>query len=146
MEELIKYISVYLAGAAGIWKGIPVGIALGLAPFYTATLTSLGAISSTLIIYFSGESFRNWLLSKYGKESKSNKRKKISSWLEKYGVAGLGLVATGLFGSFITLMIGILLIDNTRKFIIYLLIGIVIWSYGITYLSDPVIAYIKGLF
>ena len=146
MEEIGKYIAVYLAGATGIWKGIPVGVALGLPPFYTATLTCLGATSSSLVIYFSGERFRNWLLSRYGNKNISHKRKKLSLWLEKYGVGGLGLLATGLLGSFITLMIGILLIENTRKFILYLLLGIVIWSYAITYLSDPIINWIKGIF
>ncbi len=146
IEELGKYLAVFLAGVTGIWKGIPVGIALGLTPFYTATLTCLGAISSTLVIYFSGDRFRQWLLNKYGNKSVSKKRKRLSDWLEKYGVSGLGLIATGLLGSFITLMIGILLIKNTRKFIIFLIIGIVIWTYGITYLSDPIVNWVKGIF
>lgn len=144
MEEFIKYLTVYLTGATGIWKGIPVGIALELKPLYTATLTSLGAISSSLLIYFSGEPLREWLLKKYGKKNIARKRKKFSHWLDKYGAAGLGLIATGLLGSLIALLVGILLLDNTRKFIIYLLIGIVLWSFTITYLSNPIIEFFRN--
>ncbi|MCW3807679.1 hypothetical protein [Plebeiibacterium marinum] len=146
IEELGKLLTTYLAGAIGIWKGIPVGIALGLKPFYIATFTSLGAISSTLAVYFSGEPFRKWLLGKYGDKNIARKQKKFSTWLEKYGVAGLGLLATGLLGPFIALLIGMLLLNDTRKFIGFLLTGIVIWSFGITYLSEPIVNLLKALF
>ena len=145
MEEIGKYIAVYLAGATGIWKGIPLGIALGLVPFYTATLTCLGAISSALLIYFSGEPFRRWLLGKYGDNNIAQKREKFSNWLDKYGVAGLGLIVTGLLGQIIALLIGMLLLQNTRKFILFLILGIVLWTYGITYLSNPIVTWAKGI-
>jgi len=143
MEEIGKCFAVYITGAIGIWKGIPVGIALGLAPFYTALFTSLGAISSALLVYFSGEPFRKWLLNKYGSKTFEQKKEKFSRWMDKYGVPGLGLMVTGLLGPFIALIIGMTLLDNTRKFMIFLLIGVVAWSFGITYLSDPIVTFVK---
>jgi len=146
MEEIGKYIAVYLAGAVGIWKGIPVGIAFGLAPFYTALLTSLGAISSALLVYFSGEPFRKWLMNKYGSKTFEQKKEKFALWMDKYGMLGLGLMVTGLLGPFIALIIGMAILNDTRKFLIYLLIGILLWSFGITYLSDPVVDLVKAMF
>ncbi|WP_430933165.1 VTT domain-containing protein [Saccharicrinis sp. 156] len=145
MEEIGRYFAVYLAGATGIWKGIPVGIAMGLTPFFTATFTSLGAVSSALLVYFSGEPFRKWLMDKYGSNSIAHKQEKFNNWLQKYGVAGLGLMVTGLLGPFISLMIGMLLLKDTRKFLLFLLLGILIWSFGITYLSTPIIGLVKGM-
>ncbi|MCG8581330.1 MAG: small multi-drug export protein [Bacteroidales bacterium] len=146
MEEIGKYIAVYLAGATGIWKGIPVGIALGLKPWMTASIVTLGAMSSALLVYFSGEPFRKWLMEKYGSKSFEAKKAKFSNWMEKYGVHGLGLMVTGLLGPFIALVIGMALLDNTRKFLFYLLVGIVLWTFGITYLSEPLVMLVKEFF
>jgi len=144
MEEIGKFIAVYLAGATGIWKGIPVGIALGLEPFFTALFTSLGAISSALLVYFSGEPFRKWLMGKYGSKTFEHKKERFACWMDKYGVLGLGLMVTGLLGPFIALIIGMALLNDTRKFLAYLLLGIILWSFGITYLSDPVVDFVKS--
>lgn len=145
MEEIGKYIAVYLAGATGIWKGIPIGIALGLKPWMTASIVTLGAASSALLVYFSGEPFRKWLMKKYGSKTFEARKAKFSTWMEKYGVHGLGLMVTGLLGPFIALLIGMTLLDNTRKFLFYLLLGIVLWSFGITYLSEPIVILVKEL-
>ncbi len=144
MEEIAKYIAVYLAGATGIYKGIPVGIAFGLKPLMTASLVALGAISSALLVYFSGEPFRKWLLKKYGSKTFEHKKAKFAKWMDKYGVPGLGLMVTGLLGPFIALIIGMALLDDTRKFLLYLITGIVLWSFGLTYLTEPVVQLVKG--
>ena len=146
MEEIAKYIAVYLAGATGIYKGIPVGIAFGLKPLMTASLVALGAMSSALLVYFSGEPFRKWLLKKYGSKTFEHKKARFAKWMDKYGVPGLGLMVTGLLGPFIALIIGMTLLNDTRKFLLYLLAGILLWSFGLTYLSEPVVQLIKGFF
>ncbi|WP_430810249.1 MULTISPECIES: VTT domain-containing protein [unclassified Carboxylicivirga] len=146
MEETGTYLAVYLAGAIGIYKGVPVGIALGLKPFITSLLVTLGATSSTLLVYFSGEPFRKWLMNKYASKSLEQKKAKFSRWMERYGVPGLGLMVTGLLGPFIALIIGMALLDETRKFLFFLLLGIVLWSFGLTYLSEPVVQLLKGAF
>lgn len=145
MEELTKYIAVYLAGAAGIYKGVPVGIAFGLPPFYSALFTSLGSISSALLLYFAGDKFRNWILQKYGKKKIEHKKEQFTRWMDKYGVPGLGLIGTGLLGPFITLLLGMMLLNETKKFILYLIVGIILWSFTIAYLSEPIVIFIKQL-
>ncbi|MCT4645749.1 MAG: small multi-drug export protein [Carboxylicivirga sp.] len=146
MDEFLKYLTVYISGATGIYKGIPVGIALGLKPLIIALCVSLGAISSALLVYLSGEPFRKWLLKKYGSKTFEQKKAKFSKWLEKYGVPGLGLMVTGLLGPFIALIIGMALLDNTKKFFFYLVLGIILWTFGLTYLSEPVVRLFKATF
>lgn len=146
MEELGKYLAVYLAGATGIYKGIPVGIAFGLSPFLSASFTALGSISSVLILYFAGAPLQQWLMNKYGSKTVDGKKQKFTMWLDKYGVAGLGIMVTGMLGPFISLVMGMALLKETGKFLFYLLLGIVLWSFTIAYIADPIVDFVKNLF
>ncbi len=146
MEELGKYLAVYLAGATGIYKGIPVGIAFGLSPFLSASFTALGSISSVVILYLAGAPFRQWLMKKYGSKSIDGKQQKFTNWLDKYGVPGLGLMVTGLLGPFISLIMGMTLLKETGKFLFYLILGIILWSFAIAYVADPLVDLIKSFF
>ena len=84
MDEMWKYIVVYFAGATGIWKGIPSGIAFNLHPGFNGLFTALGSITSVLIIYFVGDSFRQWILSKYGKKRIEKKKNKCIGESKKH--------------------------------------------------------------
>ncbi|MCU4176361.1 hypothetical protein [Carboxylicivirga sp. N1Y90] len=146
MGELSKYLAVYLAGAMGIYKGIPLGIAMGLSAFSTALFTALGSISFILILYFAGDKFRLWLTNKYGNKTLTGKKEKFTKWMDRYGVAGLGLMVTGLLGPIISLLIGMMILKETKRFLMYLLLGIVLWSFFISFLASPIVELIKGLF
>jgi membrane protein DedA with SNARE-associated domain len=128
MEIAQKYLIVYLAGATGIWKGIPVGIALGIQPVFNGLITALGSVSSVLILYFAGDNFRNWILKLYGQKRIEKKKNKFMKFANRYGVLGLGLITTGLLGPFTSLILGFILIKDIRKFLFYLIAGIFIWS------------------
>jgi membrane protein DedA with SNARE-associated domain len=138
MSEIAKYLSVYLAGATGIWKGIPLGIAFHLPPWLNASLVALGATSAVLLLYFAGTNFRNWLFKKFGSKSMEHKKERFKRWMDRYGIMGLGLMVTGLLGHLIALLLGMILVKNTRKFLIYLIAGIVIWSFALSFLFNPI--------
>lgn len=145
MDETGKYLIVYFAGATGIWKGIPVGIALNLHPVLTGLFTALGSMSSVLILFFAGDSFRQWILRKYGSKRIERKRSKFIKLTDRYGAWGLGLLTTGLLGPFTSLFLGLILIKNTRRFFIYLIFGIFIWSFILSYLFTPLIDIISQI-
>lgn len=138
-----KYLIVYLAGATGIWKGIPVGIALGIQPFYNGFFTALGSVSSVLILYFAGDNFRNWILKQYGQKRIEKKKNKFMKFANRYGVLGLGLITTGLLGPFISLILGFILIKDIRKFVFYLIAGIFIWSIILAFFFTPIVEMIS---
>lgn len=142
MDEAGKYLIVYLAGATGMWKGVPAGIALNLHPVFTGLFTALGSISSVLILYFAGDSFRQMILNRYGNKRIERKKTKFKKWTNRYGEWTLGLITTGLLGPFTSLLLGLILVKDTRKFFIYLLVGITIWSFILAYLFTPIIEFL----
>ena len=139
-----KFFIVYLAGATGMWKGIPAGIALGIHPLYNGLFTALGSISSVLILYFAGDTFRNWILKLYGEKRIEKRKSKFSKFVNRYGPMGFGLLTTGFLGPFNSLLIGFILIKDIRKFLIYLIAGILIWSLILAYIFTPIVDFIAG--
>ena len=139
MVETGKYLIVYLAGATGIWKGIPAGIALNLHPVLTGLFTALGSISSVLILFFAGDSFRQWVIGKFGNKRIERKKSKFIKLTDRYGTWGIGLLTTGLLGPFTSLFLGLILIKDTRRFLIYLILGIFIWSFILSYFFTPIV-------
>ena len=137
MSEAGKYLVVYVTGAAGIWKGVPLGIALKLPSVMTGLLTALGSITTVLILYFAGDSFRKWILKKYGKKRIEKKQGKFIKLLERFGMPVMGVLAPGLLGPVIPLIMALMLIKDTRNFLIYLVAGITLWSFVLAYLFTP---------
>lgn len=139
MEMVHKYLLVFLSGATGIWKGIPVGIAFGIRPVYNGLITALGSASVVLIIYFAGDKLRNWILKQYGQKRMEKKKNKFMKYANRYGVVGLGLIAPGLFGPFMPLILGFIIIKDIRKFLFYLIAGIFIWSMILAFFFTPIV-------
>nr|WP_321412490.1 hypothetical protein [uncultured Carboxylicivirga sp.] len=146
MEELAKFFAVYISGAAGFYKGVAMGIAVGLSPMLTALSTSLGSISFTFILFFAGDKTRNWMMNRFGKNKLENNKKKFTLWMDKYGIAALGLMVSGLIGPILALLIGLALVSDRRKFLSYMIIGILLWTFSLTYLADPLVQWVKQLF
>lgn len=145
MPETDKLIAVYIAGTTGIWKGIPTGIAFNIEPFYNGLLTGLGSTTSVLILYFAGEKFRTWFINFYGKKGMERKQGRFLGFAEKYGVWGLGLITSGLLGPFTSLFLGLLLLQDTRKFLFYLIAGLMLWSIILAYIFTPLVEAAKQI-
>jgi membrane protein DedA with SNARE-associated domain len=133
MGNASEFLIVYLAGATGIWKGIPAGIALGVHPGYNGVFTALGSVTSVLILYFAGDTFRAWVFDMYGQKRIEKKKGKFKKFADRYGPIGFGLITTGLLGPFTSLLLGYILISDIRKFLLYLIAGIFIWSFILAY-------------
>ena len=145
MAEAGKYLLVYLTGALGIWKGVPLGIALNLPSVFTGLFTALGSMSTILVLFFAGDSVRQWILSKYGSKSIDKKKSKFLKLTNRYGVWVLGLISPGILGPIPTILLGLIFIKDTRKFLIYLLIGITLWCFFLAFLFTPIIELLQHL-
>ncbi len=145
MDLLSKFLVVYIAGITGMWKGIPAGILLGIHPVYNGLFTALGSITSVLILFFAGDSFKNWILKQYGEKRIEKKKGRFLKFSNRYGPLGLGLITTGLLGPFNSLLLGFILIKDIRKFLFYLIAGIFIWSFILAYTFTPVVEYISTI-
>ena len=133
MELLIKFITVTGLGIIELWAAIPTGTALKLHPLLNGIASALGAMIGAVFVIFFGERFRKWLLKKKEKGEK-NKGKMDRIW-EKYGVIGLGMLSPLITGAPLGAAIGISLGASPRRLIIWMSIGIVIWTVLLTTIS-----------
>lgn len=131
----VQISTIYLAGITGIWKGILVGFAIDAHPFVTAVFTALGSVTVVLVLLFSGEKLKEWLLRRFGKRHVEKQQGLFTHLMERYGVAGLGLIACGLIGPILTTLLGLALVKQTRRLMVFLLAGVVLWSGLITMLA-----------
>jgi membrane protein YqaA with SNARE-associated domain len=143
---ITQIISIYLAGITGLYKGVPVGFALQASPYITALFTALGSLTTVFVLYFSGSPLRSWILNKYGKKKIEKSKSRFTTIMEKYGVVGLGVLATGLIGPIITLLIGLMLIKDMRRLMLFLSIGILLWSAALTVIASFSLELLKPLF
>jgi uncharacterized membrane protein len=124
--------TVFVLGALELWAAIPAGFALGLAPAVTAIAAALGAITGVLVIVLVGDRARTWLLARHGPGSGGRGGGTISRVWERYGVIGLGLLAPLLVGAALGAALGLLLGATTRRLLLWLSAGIVLWSVILT--------------
>ena len=143
-DAFFRMISIYLVGIAGIWKAIPVGIALKSHPFETATLTALGSITTVIGLYYSGEPVKRWVMRKWSKEKLENKKGRFSQIMDKYGVVGLGIICPGLFGPISTILVGLLIVPKTSRLMPYLVAGIIFWSFLLTWVAITGVDFFKS--
>lgn len=141
----VQISTIYLAGITGIWKGIPVGFALQAHPVVTALFTALGSITVVLVLLFSGEKLKGWVLNRFGKAHVEKQQGRFHRMMDRYGVAGLGLLASGLIGPILSTLLGVALISRTRRLMVFLLSGVVLWSGLITFLAATGLELVKNL-
>lgn len=147
MENIIiRIASIYLVGITGIWKAIPVGIAMKAHPIETASFTALGSITTVYLLFYFGERVKSWVLKKWSKEKLEGKKGRLGQIMDKYGTAGLGIICPGLFGPITTIIVGLLIVKPTSKLMPYLVIGIILWSFLLTYVAVLGVDFFIGLF
>ena len=128
--ELISGLIIFGLAVLELWVAIPAGFALSIDPLMIILLSSSGNIVGVLIILFIGENFRdrilNWSLGEKMKNSHA-----FQIW-NKYGLIGLGLSSPLLFGAWLGTAIGIVLEAPNGRLMLWLIIGIVLWSISLT--------------
>lgn len=125
---LLHLFILFCVGSVGLWMAIPVGIAYGFVPWVIALTIILGSAASTLMTYFLGKRVRKYVSSRRGERYLGKSKAKMHRYLNKYGVIGLGLLLPGVFGPLLGMAIGITIISDTKRLLIWTLIGNVLWS------------------
>ncbi|MFH1579667.1 MAG: small multi-drug export protein, partial [Thermoplasmatota archaeon] len=98
MEFVYIFAVVYALGIVELWAAIPVGVAMGVHPVATAAVATLGAMTGVLFVSYLGERIRSSLMDHSSTREKAKKTGRVWSIWQKYGVAGLGLLAPLLVG------------------------------------------------
>lgn len=147
MDELIlRYLSIYMVGIAGIWKAIPVGMALNTTLVETATFTALGSITAVGILYFFGEEVKRRVHKKWSRQKLEKRKTRFSNIMNRYGIVGLGLITPGLFGPITSIVVGLLILPQTSRLMPYLITGIIFWSFLLTWLAASGITLVGSFF
>ena len=125
---VLHLLILFCVGSVGLWMAIPVGLAYGFEPWLIAITIILGSTASTTLVYLLGNRVRRYVSSKRGERYLGKSKAKMHTYLNKYGVIGLGILLPGLFGPFLGMAIGITIISETKRLLVWTLIGNVLWS------------------
>ena len=145
-NSLLRMVSIYLVGITGIWKAIPVGIALKSHPVEIASFTALGSITTVYILYYFGESVKRWVARKWSKEKLEKNKGRFTKIMDKYGIIGIGIICPGPFGPITSIIVGLLVVKQTSRLMPYLVIGIIFWSFVLTWFAVSGFRLVQNLF
>lgn len=130
--NLESILIIFAASVVELWLGIPLGLVMDVNPVIIAIIAAAGAIVAAVCVAILGDNLRARLLKwKYGDEEALKETRLYSLW-NKYGVIGLGLLSPLLFGAPLGAAVGITLGARKNVLILWMSIGIVIWSIGLT--------------
>lgn len=127
METILKVLAVFAIGAVELWAAIPAGLALHLHPVLTAVTAALGAIAGAALILAMGEGARAWLARRRGKRDAGEPGPIQRIWI-RYGVAGVGLLAPLLVGAPLGTVLGVAFGAPAGRLLLWMSLGIVLWS------------------
>lgn len=132
MDLFTNIALVFISGVVELWLAVPMGIALKLNPILIVAVSASSAILTVLIVAFLGDSLRSRFIAwRYGEDKKFETSRIHDVW-NKYGVVGLGLLSPLLFGAPIGTAVGITFGASKDNLILWMSMGIIIWSIGLT--------------
>jgi len=143
--DLFQLLVVFGVGALELWAAIPIGLAFNFSPAIIVAVSSAGSILGALLVILTGEKIRAKLIKwRYG-DKKNLKTGRFYNVWNKYGIVGLGLLSPLLFGALIGAAVGSLFGAERRRLLLWMSIGIIIWSTGLTIAGTAGLASIQSL-
>ena len=131
MESDLRLLAVLGLGAVTLWGAIPIGLALGLDPWAACVAAAIGAALGTLAVSAVGDRIRNHPPTPLAKAATRHRGLLYRIWL-KYRAPGLGLAAPLFVGAPLGTAMGIILGAPTARLLLWMMLGIVLWSTGLT--------------
>ncbi len=140
---ILKILAVIGLSTFEIYLAITAGLVAGLSKITILLCTLSGGIMGVFIAAFLGKKIEHWLLQFRNKPAKpKNTSTLIYKIWNKYGIVGLSLVGTFLFGAPIAMGVGVGFNAPLQKMVPLCLIAVVIRCFTFTYLGNS----IRGLF
>lgn len=129
---LPQIISIFALAWFTFWPAIPAGLALGLSPIVVIATTTISYISGVAVVMLVGGRLREWLMNRFRKGSASKPDSRIQQIWQRFGVIGLGLAAPMTVGAQIGAILGLVLNAGRWRLFIWMSIGALVWSIGLT--------------
>jgi hypothetical protein len=127
---------IFLLGAAGIWKAIPVGFILDMDPFLIALTTIFGQTAAIIIIFFFGRKIKNYFAGRMTKKTRfQNRSEKFRKIFDKYGAMGVGFIGSFIFGPNMTMILGLFVVKNEARLLGWTIVGTIFWTAVLTIIA-----------
>jgi hypothetical protein len=144
--DIFQLLTVFGLSIIELWAAIPAGFALNLNPAAIVVTSSAGAIVGAIIVILAGEKIRDKIIKwRYGAKRDFRQGRLYRIW-DKYGVVGLGLLSPLLFGALIGAALGSLLGAQKGRLLLWMSVGIIVWSIALTLVGVAGISSIESLF
>jgi hypothetical protein len=143
----MKYIIVYLISMFKFVGGPAFGAAYDLSLVGIAFMTTLGMMTSVIIISFFGLKLRIWAIKKYRRKRKvftRQNRRVVRIW-RSYGEFGISFFTPVLFSPVIGTLLIVALGGRRKKIIGYMLISALFWAFTFSLLSDVLLGVLFGV-
>ncbi len=134
MDTTLQVLTVLVLGAATLWSAVPVGLLLGLDGWTTGIAAASGAGLGTLLVLSLSERLRRQPPAAASRAAARSRDLLRRAWTN-FGVPGLGLLAPLLVGAPLGAAMGLLLGASAPRLALWLMIGIVLCSAGLTGLA-----------
>lgn len=131
--NLESILIVFGASVIELWLGIPLGLLMKLNPLLVALISTLGSIFAMIMVVLVGENLRGRFLQWRYEDERALKKSRLYLIWSKYGIIGLGLLSPLLFGSALGAAVGIALGAGKKRLIFWMSMGIILWSFGLTF-------------
>jgi uncharacterized membrane protein len=131
VEEILKYLSVYLVSMVKFFGGPVAGSSLGLSYVETVLFTVAGMMTSVVIFSIIGRAFSKWMSKRRREKQKpvfSKKNRRIVQIWQRFGVIGIAFLTpiflTPILGTVVAALFG-----APKKYIfIHMLWSAVLWG------------------
>ena len=130
---ILQFFTVFFTAMFELWVAIPIGIGFKLNPIITIIATFLGATVGSILVILLGNGIQKLILR--GHNQKIEKETTMKKIWNKYGVIGLGLLSPLLTGAPLGIAIGLLFNAEKKKLLIFVVLGILIWSIVLTFIG-----------
>ncbi|WP_299709227.1 small multi-drug export protein [uncultured Pontibacter sp.] len=137
IEELLKYVSVYLISTVKFIGGPLAGMSLGLSYLETVFLTIAGMMTSVFVFSILGRAASRWYSQYRHKRKKpvfSRKSRRIIRIWRNFGVVGVAfftpLFLTPVFGTIVAAVFGV----PRKQIFVHMLWSAIMWSFILTFM------------
>lgn len=147
IAELVKVAGIFGMAWFSFWTAIPTGLVLGLHPIAVILVTSISYVSGILICVVPAQSVRQWVTKRFSKKLEDNIKHEgliIQLW-KRYGVIGFGLIAPMTTGAQLGAIIGIALNIPRKRLVVWMVVGVVAWSIGLTLITLTGVDLLQGV-
>lgn len=132
LTTIPKIVSIFLLAWFSFWPAIPAGLALGLSPLVVIVTTTLSYTSGVGLVVVFGGWIRERIMRRLKERPAATERSLIRRAWDRFGTAGLGLLAPMTVGAQIGAALGLSLNAKPRPLFIWLMIGALAWSILLT--------------